>query len=174
MNFPKNRGQSTGSTGYAQPKILPPSSASATCSLRRPTHNPTNPLHINHNYPISQDTTGALLLARSRLQAREFQVQFKEREIEKTYLALVQAGKDAFPKASGTLRSVLVYDLDGRFDRVVPVKADVDKGKDTGRRGGVGDVRIVGKTVEAVTHWKLLGSSVRPLPSMPARELGLC
>ena len=138
-----------------------------------PTNNFTNPLHINYNYPISQDTTGALLLARSRLQAREFQVQFKEREIEKTYLALVQAGKDAFPKASGTLRSVLVYDLDGRFDRVVPVKADADKGKDTSRSGGVGDVRIVGKTVEAVTHWKLLGSSVRPLPSMPAGEFGL-
>ena len=51
---------------------------------------------------------------------------------------------------------MLVYGLDGRFNRIVPVKADVGKGKDAGGRSA-------GKAVEAVTHWKLLGSSVRPL-----------
>lgn len=61
-----------------------------------------------------------------------------------------------------------MYDLDGRFDRVVPVKADAGKGRDAGGSAGG-----VGKTVEAVTHWKLLGSSVRPLLSTPIHNLSL-
>ena len=61
-----------------------------------------------------------------------------------------------FPGVSGSIRNVLVYGLDGRFNRVVSVKQDVWKGKDAGGRSA-------GKIVEAVTHWKLLGSSVRPL-----------
>jgi len=59
---------------------------------------------------------------------------------------------------------VLVYDSDGRFDRVVPVKSDADKGDgvDMNGSGSVGKIRITtGKSVEAVTHWTLLGSSVR-------------
>ena len=46
-----------------------------------------------------------------------------------------------------------MYSSDGWFDRVVPVRADVNKGK--------GTVENYGKAVGAVTHWKLLGSSVR-------------
>ncbi|KAF9643496.1 pseudouridine synthase, partial [Thelephora ganbajun] len=97
---------------------------------------------------LDKDTTGALLLARSRLQAREFQVQFKEHDIKKTYLALVQAGEDAFLSAPGSIRNVLVYDLNGRFDRVVSVKADA-----------------------AVTHWRLLGSSRKVPISLVSLEL---
>ena len=46
---------------------------------------------------------------------------------------------------------MLVYDLHGRFDRVVPVKADVDKGKATGGIASVVDIGTVGKTAEAIT-----------------------
>jgi len=75
----------------------------------------------------------------------------------------VQAGKDAFPNDSGRIRNALVYGLDGRFDRIVSVKADKGKGeyRDTSGSGSVGETEIVGKCMEAVTHWKLLGSSVR-------------
>jgi hypothetical protein len=114
-----------------------------------------------NSWTTHQDTTGALLLARSRLKARELQVQFKERQIKKTYLALVRAGKDVFPDTSGSIRNVLAYDLDGRFQRVVPVRANAGKGKDASRGGSGGGV---GKSVETVTHWRLLWSSVRPLP----------
>lgn len=56
---------------------------------------------------------------------------------------------------------MLAYDLDGRYNRLASVKADVGEGRDTSGSGRVGDITIVGKTTEAITHWKLLGSSVR-------------
>ena len=65
-----------------------------------------------------------------------------------------------FPDASGSIRNVLAYGLDGRFHSVVPVKADAGKGKDEKRCGFLGGV---GKTAETATYWKLLGSSVRLL-----------
>ena len=139
-------------------------------------------MHNSRNNPNSrsirdflcQDTTGALLLARGRPQAREFQVQFRERRVGKTYLALVQAGRDAFPDASGSIRNVLAYDLDGRFCTILPGKVNTSGGEDVSGMQWVGDI---GKTVETITHWKLLGSSVRPLPfsSRFTREPGtLC
>jgi hypothetical protein len=121
-----------------------------------------------------QDTTGALLLARSRLQARQFQIQFKERKIKKTYLALVQAEGDAFPGTSGTIRNAFAYGTDGRFSKLAFVRSDLENGKVVGESDSLGAPTIHGKTMEAVTHWKLLGSSVRSstLPISP-HKLGL-
>lgn len=58
------------------------------------------------------------------------------------------------------------------FDRVVHTKADFGNGKDT--NGGVEATGNIGKVREAVTHWMLLGSSVRPLDlTNPNTPLGL-
>ncbi|KAF9789580.1 pseudouridine synthase [Thelephora terrestris] len=114
---------------------------------------------------LDKDTTGALLLARSRLKARELQLQFKERQIKKSYLALVRAGRDVFPDTSGSIRNVLAYDLDGRFQKVVPVRTNAGKRKDTSRGGGVG------KSVETVTRWRLLWSSTKAPVSLLSLEL---
>lgn len=62
-----------------------------------------------------------------------------------------------------------MYDLDGRFDRVVPLKAGVGEWRDAS--GSAGDVGIGGKAVEAVTRWNLLGSSVRPLSPTPTHYI---
>jgi len=59
---------------------------------------------------------------------------------------------------------VLTYHPDGRFDRVLPMKADVGKRK-------VEDVGIASKTVEAVTHWELLEISKRAPISLVKLEL---
>ena len=56
---------------------------------------------------------------------------------------------------------MLVYDFEGRFIRAAPVKSNVGNGKEMSGSGSVGDIGIPRKTVEAVTHWKLLGTSVR-------------
>ena len=65
-----------------------------------------------------------------------------------------------FPGASGSIRNVLAYGLDGRFHSVVATGTDAGKEKDEKR---CGFVEGVSKTVETATHWKLLGSSVRLL-----------
>ena len=64
-----------------------------------------------------------------------------------------------------------MYDLDGRFKAVMPVKAEVGKRKHTSEI--VGDIGIARKTMEAVTHWKLLGSSARPLLLISTHDLSL-
>ena len=111
-----------------------------------------------------QDTTGALLLARSHLQARQFHVQFQERQVKKTYLALVQGGREAFPGTSGSIRNVLMYDSDGWFNKVSRGKSDVAEG--VSREKGE-ESRPSRKTREVITHWELLGSSVRSLHLRP-------
>ena len=58
---------------------------------------------------------------------------------------------------------MLVYNSDGRFDRVVPARADIDK--------EMGTSESYGKAVEAATHWKLLGSSVRLLLPLRLRVI---
>ena len=104
-----------------------------------------------------QDTTGALLLARSHLQARQFRVQFEERLVKKTYLALVQGGREAFPGTSGSIRNVLMYDSNGWFTKIVHVKYDVAEGMSRRRGEEAGPTR---KIREAITRWELLRSSV--------------
>lgn len=128
-----------------------------------------SPLATAQKVPLTtiasiQDTTGALLLARSRLQAREFRVQFDERRIKKRYLALVRGGEDAFPDTRGSIRNVLMYDSDGWFKKVANEKSDV--AKDASRRKGE-EAGSPWKIREAVTHWELLGSSVRSVHFRP-------
>jgi len=74
-----------------------------------------------------------------------------------------------FFHSSGVIRNVLVYDLNGRFDRVVPSKAGLGGWGDAS--GSLGDVGIGGKAVEAVTRWKLLGSSTKPSASLVSLNL---
>ena len=119
-------------------------------------------LATNQTTPLTaftsiQDTTGALLLSRSHLQARQFPVQFEESQVKQTYLALVQGGKEVFPDTSGSIRNVLMYDSNGWFNKIVHVKYDVAEGMSRRRGEEAGPTR---KIREAITPWELLRSSV--------------
>jgi 23S rRNA-/tRNA-specific pseudouridylate synthase len=98
-----------------------------------------------------QVTTGTLLLARSLAQVRTLHTQFRTREVEKTYLALVRGGERSFPGRSGQLKDVFRYGRDGRFERALPLGRKEKKMIESDNRGVVG---------LAETHWELLGTSV--------------
>lgn len=93
---------------------------------------------------INKDTTGTLLLARTPQVARDLSQQFQHRTVHKTYLALVRAGRSTFPTPQGTIDARLTFD-DGR------VSVLQDKRK-----------KHLDLSVEALTGWELVASSVRP------------
>ncbi|KAF8265249.1 pseudouridine synthase [Lactarius quietus] len=72
---------------------------------------------LNANpYPVhrlDKGTTGVLMLARTKAFARELSQQFRAREIEKTYLALVLGGSREFSAKKGLISDSLSFD-DGR------------------------------------------------------------
>ena len=72
---------------------------------------------------------------------------FQQRKIEKTYLALVRAGKGSFEKKQGVVDVPLVVN-DG-WVRTWNRRADKDLEKE--------------KLRDAVTRWEVLGTSVRYL-----------
>ena len=52
---------------------------------------------------MTQPTTGVLLFATSSVHADKIGLQFRQREIDKTYLAVVRGGADRFPAKSGAV-----------------------------------------------------------------------
>jgi len=84
----------------------------------------------------TQATTGTLLLARTADGVKTLSQQFSKREISKTYLALVRAGRETFKTNQGKIVAKLGVDADGRTQV---------------RRGGI----------ETSTSWELVASSVR-------------
>lgn len=106
------------------------------------------PSLISGSNPFSsslQDTTGALLLARTPVWARKLQQQFLNRTINKTYLALVHGGQERFPQTSGVIEARL-SEKDGR-------------------------VHLDPEGKETKTEWEVLGFSVRLLVPL-SRFLG--
>jgi hypothetical protein len=91
--------------------------------------------HIDISF---QETTGALLLARSPEALKAFSQQFSSREVQKTYLALVRGGCQTFPGKSGDIGVTLQADKTGKT-----CISTSEKGTMT------------------YTSWELLGSSVR-------------
>ncbi|KAG6890864.1 hypothetical protein C0992_012250 [Termitomyces sp. T32_za158] len=96
-------------------------------------------------YRIDQGTTGALVLGRSSIHARNLAQQFRARTVDKTYLALVRGGAKTFPTKSGQIRTPIKYE-DGR--------ASIDRSSN-------------GKP--SVTDWEVVSSS----PSAPLTLLRL-
>ncbi|KAH9972424.1 pseudouridine synthase [Lactifluus volemus] len=78
--------------------------------LRRRYELSTNPYPVHR---LDKGTTGALILARSKVLARELSRQFRTRAIEKTYLALVRGGSKTFPVKEGSIIRSLCFQ-DGR------------------------------------------------------------
>lgn len=89
---------------------------------------------------LYQNTTGALVLAKTAHAARELSRQFKSRAVIKDYLALVRGGENMFTKKEGVITNPIQVNRNGR----VSVSAAQD-----------------GKP--ALTTWELLGSSVRQI-----------
>ncbi|KAJ7456505.1 pseudouridine synthase [Mycena latifolia] len=69
-----------------------------------------NPPYRVHR--LDRGTTGCFVLARSHGVANELSKQFKSRNVDKTYLALVRGGRQSFPHSSGQIRTPVEY-LDG-------------------------------------------------------------
>lgn len=89
-------------------------------------------------YPVhrlDKGTTGSLVLARTLAMARELSLQFQQRTVEKTYLALVRGGNTSFTSTRGQIRTPIQY-TDGR--------ASLD---------------LSGLGTPSVTDWDLVGSS---------------
>jgi len=98
---------------------------------------------------LPQATTGCLVLARSHAVARDLSTQFRQRTVEKTYLALVRGGRKSFPETTGQIRVSVRY-VDGRAS-LVPREQANEKDKDT------------------ATDWELVASS----PHVPLSLLRL-
>ncbi|KAJ7102417.1 pseudouridine synthase [Mycena belliarum] len=108
-----------------------------------------NPPYRVHR--LDKGTTGCFLLARSLGVARELSTQFRNRAVEKTYLALVRGGSKSFPREKGgKIRTNLRY-IDGR-GALVPEGEPLEVGQK-----------------EAKTDWKVVASS----PHLPLSLLRL-
>ena len=59
---------------------------------------------------MTQPTTGVLLFATSSVHADKIGLQFRQREIDKTYLAVVRGGADRFPAKTGAVEGI-IYQL---------------------------------------------------------------
>lgn len=90
-----------------------------------------------HTLPSLQSTTGALVLAKNLVTARQLAQQFQTRTVSKTYLALVRGGAKSFPSKYGEIREALEINEDGRVSI-----------------GAACDAKF------AATDWELIGSSV--------------
>jgi 23S rRNA-/tRNA-specific pseudouridylate synthase len=88
-----------------------------------------------------------LLLARNDRSARNLAREFRERNIDKTYLALVNSSASSIlkTKSAGTIKHPLLVDGNGRV----------------GLHGGDGELGSEDVVREAHTDWELLGFSVR-------------
>jgi len=91
----------------------------------------------NHVLPSLQLTTGALVLAKNLVTARQLAQQFQTRTVSKTYLALVRGGAKSFPSKYGEIREALEINKEGRVSI-----------------GAACDAKF------AATDWELIGSSV--------------
>lgn len=83
---------------------------------------------------ILKGTTGCLILPLSHRITQSISQQFQQNTVNKTYLALVHAGENAFPATSGRIEDSIAY--------------------------AEGYGRITRKGKKAVTEWELVGSSV--------------
>ncbi|KAG6331756.1 hypothetical protein ID866_7330, partial [Astraeus odoratus] len=63
---------------------------------------------------LDRSTSGALVLAKNVVVARQLAQQFQARTVEKTYLALVRGGEKSFPAKSGEIRDPVMINNDGR------------------------------------------------------------
>ncbi|KAH9921645.1 pseudouridine synthase [Fomitopsis serialis] len=52
-------------------------------------------------------TTGALIFATSNKHAASLAMQFRQRSVKKTYLAIVRAGSDSLPQRSGVIQGIM-------------------------------------------------------------------
>ncbi|KAF9528804.1 pseudouridine synthase [Crepidotus variabilis] len=87
----------------------------------------------HHVHRLDKGTTGCLLLAVNETAGKTLSQQFRQKSIQKRYLALVQGGEDIQPGTEGYIDSRLAY------------------------RNGRGSLSNDGKA--ALTKWKLLASS---------------
>ncbi|KAF8957652.1 pseudouridine synthase [Flammula alnicola] len=97
-------------------------------------------------YPVhrlDKMTTGCLLIPITYTSVRSLSLQFRQRTVKKSYLALVRGGERSFPTSSGEIDSPLLY-TDGR-----------------------GAIHSDGK--QAITRWELVASS----PKAPVSLLKL-
>ncbi|KAF7306506.1 Pseudouridine synthase [Mycena indigotica] len=116
--------------------------------LQRRLQLPQPPLGVHR---LDKATTGALVLARSKRFASDFHTQFKQRDVHKTYLALVRAGRQSFEQTSGTIRVPIVY-KDGHATATQKLLPGADN-----------------EAREALTGWELVASS----PHLPLSLLRL-
>jgi len=84
-------------------------------------------------------TTGCLLLALTEKAAKSLSNQFREKQVYKSYLAIVRGGLKSFPGTSGVVKQPILY-TDGR-----------------------GKVNKAGKPSQ--TEWELIGSSCSNFPA---------
>ncbi|KAL4073853.1 pseudouridine synthase [Scleroderma citrinum] len=63
---------------------------------------------------LDKSTTGALVLAKNLVTARQLAQQFQTRTVGKTYLALVRGGEKSFPAKFGEIREALETSKEGR------------------------------------------------------------
>jgi len=96
---------------------------------------------------LDKPTTGVLLLARNDRSARNLAREFRERNIDKTYLALVNSSASSIlkTKSAGTIKHPLLVDGNGRV----------------GLHGGDRELGSEDVVREAHTDWELLGVSSR-------------
>ncbi|KAJ7693553.1 pseudouridine synthase [Mycena rosella] len=109
-----------------------------------------NPPYRVHR--LDRGTTGNLVLARSIGVARELSAQFKNRTVDKTYLALVRGGSQSFTQKSGQIRTPLTYE-DGRASLMSEAQLQDAEREPT----------------ESKTDWEVVASS----PHMPLSLLRL-
>lgn len=114
---------------------------------------------------VSQGTTGVLILARTKALARELSQQFRERAIDKSYIALVHGDARRFPMKGGLIDASLSF-YDGRV-RLGLRAATSGNGNGSGAQAPLPlplpvaqELDPGSKAAGARTTWEVLASSV--------------
>ncbi|KZT67870.1 pseudouridine synthase [Daedalea quercina L-15889] len=105
---------------------------------------------------LDRPTTGVLLFATSSIHANKVGLQFRQRAVDKTYLAIVRGTADRFPQKTGVVEGI-IYHL------------DTPGGSTTARPCAP---ELVRRKAETKSEWELLASSpVAPLSLVKVHPL---
>ncbi|KAH9837638.1 pseudouridine synthase [Rhodofomes roseus] len=104
---------------------------------------------------LDRETTGALLYATTSRQAATISLQFSQRTIRKTYLAIVRGGADRFPQRTGVIEGIM-QKLRGPGGLITTRPCS--------------DPTLIRRKAEVMSEWELLATSpVAPLSLVAVR-----